>query len=249
VRTSYRLIDSERFRFTAGYDGYVSVHEDQGEVDLFTNVGWASGSVRFDPVRFNLRYDFAFTKLDLNQRYQRVHRITPSMTVSEGRWGLSELFYQYQDIDYFFDNLISDTDRDGQQHTAGINQFVFLEDPIQYVRVGALYDSYQPTGDEFRYGGFELSAGMGVQLPWKIVLTAAYRFVRRDYRHATLFVPRAATGTQRYDRINQVELEMVRPITEHLELSVLAWVEDHDSNVKTFDYNRVIAGSYLTYRF
>jgi hypothetical protein len=220
-----------------------------GEVDLFTNVGWAAGSVRMDPVRFNLRYDFAHTKLDLSRGYQRVHRLTPSLTVSEGRWGLSELFYQYQDVDYFFDNRNSDFDRDGQQNTFGVNQFIFLEDPVQYVRVGALYDHYAPQGDEFRYGGFELSAGLGVQLPWKVLLTGAYRFVRRDFRHDSLFVLRDDIGTRRRDRINQVEVELSRPISERLEVSLLAWVADHDSTVEAFDYDRVIGGSYLTYRF
>ena len=38
-------------------------------------------------------------------------------------------------------------------------------------------------------------------------------------------------------------------ITDQLEVSLLAWVADHDSNVAAFDYDRVIGGSYLTYRF
>jgi opacity protein-like surface antigen len=249
VRAGYRLYESERFRLSAGYDGYVSFHNNQSQVDLLTNIGWASGSVRMNPVRFNLRYDFAHTNLDLSKSYQRVHRLTPSITVSEGRWGLAEFFYQYQDIDYFFTNLTPELDRDGHQNTYGINQFIFLEDPVQYLRVGALYDDYDPQGDEFRYTGYELSAGLGVALPWKVVLTASYRFVRRQFRNDTLFVTSTATGTRRSDRINQVELELVRPIGEHLEISLLAWVANHGSNVEAFDYWRVIGGSYLTYRF
>lgn len=249
VQASYRMVHTERFRLSAGYDGYGSVHEDAGEVDLFTNVGWAAGSVRLEPFRFNLRYDFAFTKLDLNQKYQRVHRITPSITVAESRWGLSEFFYQYQDVDYFFDNSVSDFDRDGKQNTVGVNQFFFLEDPIQYLRIGALYDNYDPQGDEFRYDGYELSAGLGVQLPWKVLLTASYRFVRRSFRNDTLFLVGDDTGTRRYDRVNQFELELSRPINERLEVSLLAWAADHDSTVPAFDYDRVIGGSYITYRF
>jgi tetratricopeptide (TPR) repeat protein len=249
VRTSYRILDSEHFRFSAGYDGYLSVHEDLGEVDLLTHVGWAAGSVRMDPVRFNLRYDFAYTELDLNHKYQRVHRLTPSITVAEGRRGLSEFFYQYQDVDYFFDNPSSDSDRDGQQNTFGINQFIFFEEPVQYLRVGALYDLYDPHGDEFRYHGYELSAGLGMQLPFKVLLTASYRFVRRSFRHDTLFATGGDSGTRRSDRINQVEVELSRPINERLEVSLLAWVADHDSNVAAFDYDRIIGGSYLTYRF
>jgi cytochrome c-type biogenesis protein CcmH/NrfG len=249
VRASYRYDFLERFRLSAGYDGYVSKHADLGEVDLFTNVGWAAGSVRLDPVRLNLRYDFAFTQLDLDRNYQRLHRITPSVTVSESRWGLSELFYQYQDIDYFFDNPIPATNRDGKQNTVGVNQFFFLKDPIQYLRIGALYDDYKPRGDEFSYGGYELSAGLGMQLPWKVVLTASYRFVRRDFRNDTLFVRLDQVGTRRYDRINQLELELTRPISERFEVSLLAWAAAHDSNVGAFDYDRVIGGSYITYRF
>jgi hypothetical protein len=249
VRGAYRLYDSEHLRFMAGYDGYVSFHEDQHQVDLLTNVGWASGSVRIKPVRVSLRYDFAYSHLDLDRQYQRVHRLTPSITVSEGRRGLSEFFYQYQDIDYFFGNRTPELDRDGQQHTFGVNQFVFLADPIQYLWVGALYDDYDPQGNEFRYGGYELSAGIGVELPWKVLLTASYRFVRRQFRHDSLFATGDDAGTRRSDRINQLEVELVKPLTEHLELSLLAWAAEHDSNVDAFDYDRVIGGSYLTYRF
>jgi len=249
VGAGYRLYDSEHFRLSAGYDGYVSFHNDQSQVDLLTNIGWASGSVRMKPAHFNLRYDFAHTNIDLSTSYQRVHRLTPSITVAQGRWGLSELFYQYQDIDYFITNLVPALDRDGRQNTYGINQFIFLEDPIQYLRVGALYDDYDPSGQEFRYNGYELSAGLGMRLPWKVSLTAAYRFIRRQFRNDSLFATGNETGTRRADRINQVEVELVRPITERLEISLLAWVADHSSNVEAFDYTRVIGGSYLTYRF
>ena len=249
LSAGYRLYDSERFGLSAGYDGYASFHNDQTQVDLWTNIGWASGSVKVKPARFNFRYDFAHTNLDLTSSYQRVHRLTPSVTVSQGRWGLSELFYQYQDIDYFITNLAPELDRDGRQNTVGINQFIFPDGPVQFVRMGALYDDYDPQGTEFRYNGYELSAGFGMRLPWKVGLTASYRFIRRQFRNDSLFASGSDTGTRRADRVNQVEVELVRPITQHLEISLLAWVADHSSNVEAFDYTRVITGSYLTYRF
>lgn len=249
VQAGYRLWDSEHFRLSAGYDGYASFHTDQTQVDLLTNIGWASGSVGIEPVRLNLRYDFAHTNLDLTDSFQRVHRITPSVIVSQGRRGLTELFYQYQDIDYFITNLTPELDRDGRQNTYGLNQFVFLDHPVQYLRVGALYDDFDPQGDEFRYTGYELSGGFGAALPWELLLTASYRFVSRQFRNPSVFVPIEETGTKRRDLVNQVELELMRPIGRHLEVSVLAWVASHDSNVGPFDYWRVIGGSYLTYRF
>jgi tetratricopeptide (TPR) repeat protein len=249
IGAGYRVIDSEHFRLSAGYDGYVSFHKDQSQIDLLSNIGWASGSVRLEPVRFNFRYDFAHTNLDLTESYQRVHRLTPSITVSEGRWGLSELFYQYQDIDYFITNLVPALDRDGRQNTFGINQFLFPDDPIQYLRLGVLYDDYDPRGQEFRYTGYELSAGFGADLPWKVTLTASYRFIRRQFRNDSLFATGNEIGTRRADRINQVEVELARPITERLEVSLLTWVADHSSSVAAFDFTRVIVGSYLTYRF
>ena len=57
-----------------------------------------------------------------------------------------------------------------------------------------------------------------------MTLTASYRFIRRQFRNDSLLATGNEIGTRRADRINQVEVELVRPITQHLEISLLAWV-------------------------
>lgn len=245
LQGSYRLIDDERFELEAGYDGYGSLHFDESEVDQQTHVGWTSGSVRVDRVRLGLRYDFAYTDLDLDERFRRLHRITPTITVNEERWGLTQLYYQYNDDDLLVDVDDPALDRDGQQHTFGANQFFFAGERVRYVWLGLLSDHLDTEGTEFDYDGGEVVVGFGVELPWQLVLTADYRFARRDYRHDSVFEP----GSERDDRIHRVTAELARPINEHLEASIAGSWRDNRSNIGVYDYERTVLGTYVTYWF
>src|SRR5262245_1484009 len=64
---SVRLFADERSSVAAGYDGYLSLNTDGSahEVDLQTHAGWLSGGTIIGPVRLGLRYDYAYTFLDL----------------------------------------------------------------------------------------------------------------------------------------------------------------------------------------
>jgi hypothetical protein len=77
------------------------------------------------------------------------------------------------------------------------------------------------------------------------VLTADYRFARRDYRRDSVFEP----GTERDDRIHRVTAELARPLGEHLEVSIAGSWRDNGSNVGEFDYERTVLGTYVTYAF
>jgi len=102
ARSSYRLIDTERYNLTAGYEGYWSLHNNKASkrVDLQTHVGWASAGFNLDPVRFSLRYDFAYTFIDTSSRFRTVNRLTPSVTWRQGTWGVAQGFYQFEDREF-----------------------------------------------------------------------------------------------------------------------------------------------------
>jgi len=254
LQASYRIFDTERFTLTTGYDGYLSFYFNQTDLDVQSHVPWVAASYRVDPVRFAVRYDFAYTFLDLTDSYQRLQRVTPSVYLNEGKWGVTELFYQYLHGNYLFKEYNPALDQDGPYQAVGLNQFLFPSGLarfgstgqwLQYLRFGGLVETYDPTGTEFQSQGFELSFGFGLTLPWELTLTGEYRYVFQDYDNASVFDP----GVVQEAHINVVSLELVRPITEHLEVSIYGFYRDNSSNVPTYDYNRVIAGTYLTYRF
>jgi hypothetical protein len=232
-------------------------------VDLQTHVAWASAGYTVDPLRFNLRYDYAYTFISISDPFRSLNRVSPSLSWRQQTWGVSQLFYEFQNEEYLRSPTPARLNRDGTVHTVGVNQFFFVEqlEWLSYLRVGALGEWRETDGKEFQYKAWEISAGGGVELPLEVTLTGLYRFTGRMYDKNSIFdpdpplgvsgVPALVPGSRQHrdDAVHRLTLEAVRPITEHLDLSVAADFLFQNSDVGIFDFNRHVTGAYLTYRF
>ncbi len=242
-----RLFGNQRTSLSAGYDGYLSLNHDENKVDLQTHAGWVSGGTIVGPVRFGLRYDYAYTLLDLSDPFRQIHRATPTLAVREGNWGLTQPYYQFQyaefqDLDFPPNSAFN---RDGPRHLFGVSQFFFLPEPFTYVTVGANGDLYDSVGTEWRYDGFETSFGAGYDFPWAVSFSWLWRFGHRDYRDHSAFAP----SKKRADDTHWVTAEIARPIVEHWIARVAGSFAFQDSNIPVYDYNRKVVGAYLTYQW
>jgi tetratricopeptide (TPR) repeat protein len=254
----------EHLSLDAGYQGFVSLHADVSEVDQNTQVAWGAVHWLQDPVRLGVRYDFAYTWLDLDQKFRRLQRLLSTVSLREASWAVTQLFYEFQEIKYFQNFSSFDApaglevirlDRDGEGHTLGINQFFFPAPPVSFLRLGGWFYEFTTDGDrpaskrtgahEFDFDGFEVSTGTGLALPWDVDLTLYYVFGMRDYTEDSIFKP----GTERLDYEHRVSVEITRPVWGNLEASLAGSYTRNRSNVDIYDYERLIGGAYLTYRF
>ena len=245
LRSSFRAIGTERFRLSAGYDLYASLHADLDAVDVQTHLGWVGGSVNLGPTRTSLRYDYSFTFLDLTKKFQGLHRVTPSFLWSQSRWTASELTYQFLDVEYFRANFDPSLDQDGTRHVASAGQYLFPGNWIEFVRVGVSYDHNESEGGEFRYDGYEVNLRASLRLPFEVKLTGEYGYSRREFDERSFFDP----SRTRDDDVHRVSIQLARPITEALELTLYGFYRNNGSNVAVYDYDRAIFGTYLSYRF
>jgi len=257
IRGSYRIYEDDRYSATAGYDGYLSSHFDETFVDLMTHVGYLATSADFDPVTFNLRYDYAYTWIDAfdTKKFRELNRVTPSISYREKNWGFSQLYYQFNDEDFKRPLLTGALDRDGQRHVVGFNQFFFPGSylpefmPFTYFRIGARGDFLDTDGTEFDHDSWEFSVGFGAELPGEVDLSVLYRLTDRDYRHDSLFSSPAPPTYKRNDLQNRVTFELNKDLGDHWQVSVAGSFTFNDSNVPLYDYGRDVVGAYLTYRF
>jgi Tfp pilus assembly protein PilF len=264
IRGRVNVFEDERYSLAAGYDGYISTHFDETFVDLQTHVGYLTARANFDPLQLGIRYDYAYTWLDLDRDFRSLHRVTPTLGYREGSWGFSQLFYQLQLQEFFFGRsaALAETDRDGSRHTVGFNQFLFpggyLPDylPITYFRVGAVGDFQNTAGSEFRFDSWEFSFGFGAELPWDTQMSVLYRLTDRGYRDNSIFNDAGGlanngqrSGEVRDDLQNRLTFELTKPVTEHWQISAAGSFTFNDSDVPLYDYNRSVIGAYLTYGF
>ncbi len=271
IRGSYRLYDDQRFSATAGYDGYLSSHFDETFVDLMTHVGYLTTAAEFDPLTFNLRYDYAYTWIDAfdTRKFRELHRVTPSVSYRASGWGFSQLYFQFYEEDFKRSLLVpaftpagipgSALDRDGQRYVVGFNQFLFPEAhlpgflPFTYFRIGALGDFRDTEGTEFAYHSWEFSIGFGAELPGEVDLSVLYRLTDRDYRNDSIATADAdgppPTPYERDDFQHRVTFEANKALGDHWQVSIAGSFTFNESNVPLYEYDREIVGGYLTYRF
>jgi len=254
IRGSYLLYEDDRYSATAGYDGYLSSHFDETFVDLMTHVGYLTTSADFDPLSFNLRYDYAYTWIDAfdTRKFRELHRVTPSVSYRESDWGFSQLYYQFHDENFKRPLLAGPLDRDGQRHVVGFNQFLFPGSyfpefmPFTYFRIGALGDFLDTDGAEFTYDSWEFSVGFGAELAGEVDLSVLYRLTDRDYQQTSFF---SAPPERRDDLQSRVTFELNKALGDHWQVAIAGSFTFNDSDVPLYDYNRDIVGGYLTYRF
>jgi len=250
LRGQYDVVDQDPYKLTAGYDGYLSKHAHADRVDLQTHAAWLSGTANFDPFRFGLRYDYAFTFVDLDKKFRSLNRITPSATYRQQDWGIAQVYFQWQN-EQFLQNVPNIFDRDGNRYSVGFNQFFFVGDPISYLRLGTVGEFLRSDANDFSFNGFEVSGGYSILLPFEIEWTTLYRFLYRNYLSTNALPADFATGRmdERLDLIHKISLEFVRNITEHLEASVAGSLTWQNTNIDVYEHNRFVVGGYLTYHF
>lgn len=230
-----------------GYDGYLNAHFDVTDVDQQTHLLWTAAVWDLDPFEVGLRYDFALTALPLDDLFRTVNRITPHAGVRWDDWGLTQLYYVFNYYDYD-NNVESEFDRTGDQHTVGANQFLFLPewlDPLTFARFGVAGTISDPKGREYVYDGVEVLAGGGAELPFDIDVNAFYRFIYRNYAHDSAF----EEDTKRRDHLHWLSAEVTYGLTDRWTLGLNGSFLFNDSNVNEFEYDRQIVTSYVRYSF
>ena len=245
ARGSYRVFERGGFTLSAVAEGYWSIHHQEDEVDLQTYLGSVNASYSLGPVLLGLNYDFVYTFIDFDDRFRMVNRVTPSLSVREGNLGLTQLYYQFQELDFFQRAQTPALDLDGHEQFVGLSQYFFLPAPVSYVRFGALGDFTNTQGTEYQYQGYELFAGSSLALPFDSQFELLYRFADRYFDYDSFFPP----NQHQHAKIHRVTLELIKTITPHIDVSLAGSLAFRNSNIPVFDYNRYIGGGYVTYRF
>jgi tetratricopeptide (TPR) repeat protein len=254
------LVDAYRGKgltLRAGYDGFFVGYGSQGGVNQMTHVAKALILYDYKIARFGLSYDYAFTWLNFSGTFRGLHIVEPTVNVRVGRFGITQAFYQFQYSSFDYVELNPALDRDGPQHSVGINQILPLSGPITHVRLGLLGAFRDTSGTEFDYSGFELNAGSGVLLPWlDIELSALYRYSRLYYKNPSVFAPvpwlappAPGQGIKNVEDVHSVSVSLGAPIWRGLSGSIAGTYILRDSQIKTLSYDRGVFGTYLTWTF
>jgi Flp pilus assembly protein TadD len=156
----------------------------------------------------------------------------------------------YQDYLYptqLDENKVS---RDGWEYLAGYEHLLPLQSGTT-LRAGIVGGAYRADGSDYDYWTAGTYGGVRQELPWRFAVDLSGGFDYQDYGRNSSFTERpplfkAHPSGTRHDEIWTAQAELERPLTDWLIASArYRYVDDH-SNANPFDYERHVAGGYLT---
>jgi tetratricopeptide (TPR) repeat protein len=231
---------SEHAQLSIGYDFFQSLHFELANFNLQDHR--PSAQVQYDAGFAQLgllgRYDYYFLETD---SFLQEAVGLPWVTIPEGGFGSTELFYRMRRRDFLklpYNGLL-----DAFNHSVGVAQLFYLGPSVRYLAAGYRFDHEDPVnakGDSFGYDGNEVNVGIGWAFPAAVNAEAGYA-----YRHEAY----AAASNGRQDDVHQIVCAASKRLTDHLMLTAGYFATINNSNQAEFAYNRHIGSLTLEVRF
>jgi Tfp pilus assembly protein PilF len=231
---------NDRAQIALGYDFLQSLHFHLTDFNLQDQHLSAQGALAAGPLLLGAAatYDYNLRKDD--SFLQEVNAL-PWMTLPEGGFGRTDVFYRMRWRDFFEQPFVQLFD--GFNNSVGVRQVVYAGTPDRYASIGYRFDNEGPNhqaGNVFGYNGNEVSTSVGWLLPAAVSATAGY-----VYRHDSY----DAASNGRRDNEHLVSVVGERPINEYLSVQLAYYGTFNNSNQRVFEYNRNIVSLSLLGRY
>ena len=241
---SYALLKDPKGGLTAGYGLYQTLHTSLTDFDVSQHLFDLSWVYELAP-KFQARASYSFEYLLLGgNHYDNAHSVAPGVTVDFKRWGSTALDYKYRTTSYSnFGLFTTNTDRDGDNHYAGITHTVPVGQSAA-VWVGYSHDEDLTRQTFWNYHGDRAAAGVRSSLPWTSLADLSGEYYRKRYA-----APDPAFSETRDDRQFTVTLTLMKTLSEVFTLMATEQYSRNISNIGTFDTVRTISSLFVNARF
>jgi tetratricopeptide (TPR) repeat protein len=236
----YSPLRTEKMQFSIGYSFFQTLQFQLTEFNLQDHRPFGLFTYRYGPARFNLlaRYDFY-----LRETSSFLSQVTalPWVSVDEGNFGRTEVFYRFRYRDFMQDPY--DDYLDGYLQAPGIEQFVYLGQPDRYVVAGYQFGYFDPTNaisNRFGYSANQGNVGLGWAFPYDINGEVEYAYTHRTYRSAS---------DGRKDNESQIAVALDKYFAEYFVVTLAYLGVINNSNQPVFEYDRNIVSLSVGVRY
>jgi hypothetical protein len=187
--------------------------------------------------RSNLLWSWIYLGGD---RYGRVHTYFGNILVRETERLSTEAIYEYKEKRYRNSDLFeTNSDRSGYQHSVGLKQN-FHGNRL----AGDIYffsDTDRARRGYWSHNGYRIGAELVLKIISSLYLNVTGEYNRRHYKDVF-----PDFDDSRLDRMQQYSARVTYLFSERLSVSILDNYTINDSNLSIFDYDRNIAGIFIT---
>lgn len=243
----YRVLDTEMFVGTLGYDLYQGVNFGENDYDISSHrlsANIATRATSWYQAGLSTYYNY------YGRNYQSFfHEGTaiPWVAFYEGDVAATQVYYRVRGRDYTRNPF--EPYRDSINNAFGVRQLFLLGAVDRVLTIGYQWsdnDPFSKDGTDFAYQShrldFELEASV---LDW-FDARLGYALIVDNAEHAN---SRTGFVHGRNDTQHQIVIHLERPLTQHLNAAVDYFGIINDSNIDEFEYDRSIVSAGVNMRF
>jgi tetratricopeptide (TPR) repeat protein len=244
VRGSYTPVRNNALEVVAGYSLYQNLHASLSDFDITQNLVSLSASYTLTPkVKVMGNYSFEYLVLG-KQSYDYSNTLSPSLSVSHGKWGTTTLDYHYSSKSYWNSaNFSTNTERNGDNHLLGLSQLLPLDSSTT---LWMIYSHEIDLTQNRALGsqGDRVLIGCRRLLPFALLGDLSGDVSRRQYLERD-----PAYGVRRQDTQFSVSLSVTKALSERYSLSLGEVLSRNLSNISDFVYTRALTSALVSARF
>jgi hypothetical protein len=241
---AYSLLKKDKFRTSAGYSLYQSIHKDLSEYDISAHNATLAGSYGIrSGVTLKGLYSLGLTYI-AGDKYSYSHKISPSIEISEGNGFVTTIFYRFIDTNFQdSDRYSTNSGRTGSTHVGGIIWKIPITSEVSG-KVGYSYEVTSARKEYWEYKRDRAFLDLSFTLPRDVAVDIHSESLRKDYKGSNPF-----SGGEREDRALSLSLSLTKSLSTKMDVSLGQAYVDNDSNVEEYDYKRFISTLSLKGRF
>jgi tetratricopeptide (TPR) repeat protein len=230
--------------FGISYSFYQSLHEDLTDYDVQGHTGslyFASALRPFQPsIQYN--YDYYFVDQD---KYLEKHTIVPSLNISVASPHITQVYFQYENMNYLVSVDEDEYDRSGYANSVGLNQYFSIIEDKGYIKLGGEYKKNEADGDDWDYSSSKFVLSVYSPLPFpKMNMEVGGEYIESNFDNEDSYFEET-----RRDRIMNGWIEFIYKLNDNWNVALSYKHTKNNSNIDFYEHRRNITSLFASYSF
>jgi tetratricopeptide (TPR) repeat protein len=240
VSAGGEIIEAGAWKFIADYNFYQSFHDELDDFNIHYHKIKPSLELNVSEMFIpSVGYSFEHTHFG-GDKYSRVHTYFGKLIVRESDRLSTEAIYEYRDNTYLDSDLFeTNSDRSGYQHTFGLKQNFYGSRLAGDIYIFS--DTDRAKRNYWSHSGYRIGAEIVYKVLSSLFLNVSGEYNRRMYKDEF-----PGFDESRLDRMQQYSARVTYLFSKRLSVSVADTYTINDSTLSVFDYDRNVAGVFIT---
>lgn len=244
----YNIMRPGPFALWAYYGYYQNFHHKVTDYDLWSNTAGVVPSYTWSRSRFWVPMIFNFSEVGY-QPYNTSYGMAPTylylLTPKIGVEGGVQLAYR----NYWFPTFLDEDQRSGGVLGGTMAGYYFFKNQEGYVQVRFSYERNWTKGDNWDSNLYRFSLALLYPINARTKIKASADYVIQPYDNFWVNGIPLAQNPKRHDNIFIGGIDITHRIYKNFEINAHCYYVNDDSNIALYNYDRLITGVQLGYRY